>query len=226
LVTVLRGIEGLVELPEAVASKRDVAMALVDNGADPSIICEISKLQKFVPICQAADLGGVDMMKSMLDKGADINSETVPSSLLKITATGLAGNNGGKGYTPLIIALMNGKADVATFLIDKGASLKIGVHGLSILSSGSIICLGMAKNKTPLYWAIEMGDIDVIIKMGEKMTWKFNPDFTFRQLGTVKGDFGYGCKFGAKTSVSHSTYANNMGQKKSLNTYLQKDCNG
>jgi ankyrin repeat protein len=208
---------------EGKASKLAVVKMLIEKGADP----KLSATQKFpkgeavyYPICLAAQYGDTDLVTRMLDMGADINSATTTACLSMFNGTW-----GGEGYTPLIIAIMVENYPVAKLLVDKDADIKTGTNGYSIMETSlqDVKCLVSSKNKTPIYWAVEKNDMDLINKIADKMIWKFNPDFSFTVISDVSslnmGTYSVGCKKG-KEKLFPSAYAGELGNKEAAK-YLQ-----
>jgi len=198
------------------SSKLAVVKKLVESGADP----KISATQKFdkgsavyYPVCLAGQYGDVDLMTSMLNKGADINSTTTTACLSMYNGTW-----GGEGYTPLIIAIMVKNFEVAGFLVDQGADIKIGTTGYAIMETSleDVKCLVSSKNKTPIYWAVEKNDMTLVQKIADKMVWKFNPDFSYKVISDVSsinmGMYSVGCKKG-REKLFPNAYASEIGNK-------------
>jgi len=211
--------------PEGAPSKLEVVKKLVENGADP----KISAAQKFdkgeavyFPICLAAQYGDVDLVTNMLNKGADINSTTTTACLSMYNGTW-----GGEGYSPLIIAIMVKNYDIAKLLVDKEADIKTGTNGYSIMETAveDVKCLVSSKNKTPIYWAVEKNDMELIQKIADKMVWKFNPDFSFNVISDVSsvnmGTYSVGCKKG-KEKLFPSAYASEIGNKEASKYLISK----
>jgi len=201
---------------EGIPGKLAVVKRMVEKGAYPTI----SASQKFdkgeanyYPVCLAAQYGDVDLMNVMLDKGADINSATSTACLSMYNGTW-----GGEGYTPLIISIMVKNYPVAKFLIEKGADLKTGTTGFAIMETAvqDVKCLVSVKNKTPVYWAVEKDDMELVKLIADRMVWKFNPDFTFNVISDVSsvnmGTYSVGCKKG-KEKLFPSAYASELGNK-------------
>jgi ankyrin repeat protein len=140
-----------VSLGGGLLNKPEVTVALVNNGADVKVESEW-----YGPaIIQAAQLGSVDVLKAMLDKGANIN------------ATGKAftdTDNGAqiKNHTPLTAAAMKNHTEAVKFLLDKGANTT-GISGSII--SGS--CPAKLSDKSAIYFAIENKNIDMIKYIAE-----------------------------------------------------------
>lgn len=222
LVVALKGCNAT---PEGKSSKLEVVKKLLENGADP----KISAAQKFekgeaiyFPICLAAQYGDVDLVTNMLNKGADINSATTTACLSMYNGTW-----GGEGYTPLIIAIMVKNYEVARYLVEKDADIKTGTNGYSIMETAleDVKCLVSSKNKTPIYWAVEKNDMDLIQKIAAKMVWKFNPDFSFNVISNVSsvnmGTYSVGCKKG-KEKLFPSAYASEIGNKDASKYLISK----
>lgn len=196
----------------------ELSKGMIRHGADAVSVQEVmyGKIKvPYHPICAAAEFADLELMQMIIGKGADINVD-VQTRALGITVvmdTDYGGNVtwGGDGYTPLIIAIMSGHIDVANLLLDSGASIRKGSSGTAILKTKFHLlnCLTIIKNKTPIYWAVEQDDMALVERIGKAMEWKFNPDFTIKQLETG-GFAGWKCKkFKAKQSPS--SYAAEVG---------------
>jgi ankyrin repeat protein len=202
--------------------KLDLAKVMVKYGADvvSESVAEMGKRKvKSYPICAAAEFADGELMQMILDKKPDINV-SVETIALGVTMDSDYGGNitfGGDGYTPLIIAIMSGHTDVASLLLDAGASVKIGSSGIAVLKSKAFFlnCLTEISNKTPIYWAVEQPDLALVEKIAEKMEWKFNPDFTIKQYGPKDaiGTLIVQCA-SFKKKQSPSIYATTVGNSK------------
>ncbi len=209
--------------PEGKPSKLEVVKKLVELGADPKISAtqKLGKYDvKYQPICLAAEFGDKELMEKILEKGADINTTTETGSL-----TTYNGTWGGEGYTPLIIAIMIGNFEIANLLVDKGANIKIGSSGFALLDikdSDNKATIS-TKNKTPIYWAIDKGDMEIIKKISDKMDWSFNPDFSFKAFeGDLVMQTGWGpLKLKGKNDLSPSMYADIIGNKEAKKFLLK-----
>mgnify|MGYP001199968395 CR=1 FL=1 len=208
--------------------KISIAKMLLQNGADPKTTINYHSgdktLAEIYPICQAAEVGNLELMKLMVEKGADINSRAKGMSLMNISNL-----TGGENYTPLNLALANRKADVATYLIEKGADINIGVEGSvavrpqNIPDNVDLYCLVMVTKKTPIYWAIEAGSMEVVKLLAEKMLWKFNPDYTVKSTGGYvdHGGIRYSC-ITYKDKYNPSMWAIEAGQKEIAGFLMSK----
>ena len=209
--------------PEGKPSKLEVVKKMVELGADPKMMAS-QKMDKgsieYFPICLAAEFGDVALMTSVLEKGADINTTAQTNAL-----TTYNGTWGGEGYTPLIIAIMVGNIELANFLLDKGADIKIGSSGFALLDIANSENKApiSTKNKTPIYWAIDRGNLELIQKISEKMDWSFNPDFSFKAFeGDLVMQTGWGpLKLKGKNELSPAMYADIIGNKEAKK-YLLK----
>jgi len=208
--------------------KISIAKQLIQNGADPKIAINYHSgektLAEIFPICQAAEVGDLELMKMIIEKGADINTRAKGMSLMNIQNL-----TGGENYTPLNLSLANGKPDIAAYLIEKGADINIGVEGYvavkpqNIPDNIDLHCLVSVTKKTPIYWAIEVGSMDVVKLLAEKMLWKFNPDYTVKTLGgsVSQGVITYNC-ITYKDKYSPSAWALEVGQKEIAGFLLSK----
>ena len=197
--------------------KLDLSKAMVRSGADAiaESVIEIGKRKlKSYPICAAAEFADVELMQMILDKKPDINV-SVETAALGVTVDADYGGNvtfGGDGYTPIIIAIMSGRTDVAKLLLNAGANIKIGSSGIAVLKTKFFLlnCLTEIKNKTPIYWAVEQEDMTLVEQIADKMEWKYNPDFTIKQYESGTIIPGMKCaKF--KKKQSPSLYAVTVG---------------
>ncbi|MBN2174161.1 MAG: ankyrin repeat domain-containing protein [Bacteroidales bacterium] len=220
LVVALKGCNAT---PEGKPGKMDVVNSLIENGADPKLAA-IQKMEKgsieYFPICLAAEFGDVDMMSRMIDKGADINTGAKTNTLSFYNGTW-----GGEGYTPLIIAIMINNFELANFLLDQGADIKIGSSGFALLdiADSENKATISTKNKTPIYWAIDKGDMDLIKKISDKMDWSFNPDFSYKAYeGDLVMQTGWGpLKLKGKNDLSPAMYADIIGNKEAKKFLLK-----
>jgi len=205
--------------------KSFIAKALIALGADPKITAKVKfpkSIVEYIPICQAAEAGDVELMKLMLDKGCDINANGT-SAALSISNDSW----GGDGYTPLNIAIMSGKPAVAAFLVDRGADINIGTNGYAIMKMQAppqarvagvpeLECNVVLEKKTPIYWAIENGDLSLINKIGEKMLWKYNSFYKINIKSggkrSIDGSKEYKCTDIKSPSTRPSQYADDMGK--------------
>ncbi len=161
------------------------ARLLAANGADVKtpVVIFMPKLS-YHPVCLAAERGDAELVRLMIEKGADVNVVAEPSALL-----GNSGITKCEGLTPLNIALMFGKADAAKQLLAAGADPKAGVSGyvnVSIrLGSGDAEpVLHEVKNKSAIFYAVELGDTDLINAVGEKIGWELPAKFKISAFKT------------------------------------------
>ncbi|MES2620435.1 MAG: ankyrin repeat domain-containing protein [Bacteroidota bacterium] len=146
-----------VALSAGMGSKKDVMVALINNGADVKIVHDV-----YGPVIfQAAQTGLVEVVKAMVDKGADLNMEGK-----------FFGQSEGallKGYTPLSIAALYDRLDLVKYLLSAGAKSNQGVEGKFINPKTN--CFSHVTDKTAIYYAIENGNMEMVkamVESGEK----------------------------------------------------------
>jgi len=195
------------------SGKLAAAKVLMNKGANPKIngTQTIGSIKvTYIPICLAAQQGDVELIEKIINAGADINSNANTNSLINAE-----GSWGGNGYTPIIISIMSKNYDVAKFLLNKNADLTIGTNGYAIWETSfeNLKCLVEVKNKTPIYWAVEKDNMDIVSMIADKMTWKINPDFTYNVVtNATSTQYNVGCKKG-KSKLMPSKYASEIGNK-------------
>jgi ankyrin repeat protein len=193
------------------AKKTGLAKALLAAGADPkrsSRVVLAGKEVEYIPINLAAEIGDVEILKTMLGTGADINANATSAAL-----SAFGGTWGGDGYTPLIISIMSDRLEAAKYLLEQGADIKTGSNGYSIIEASfneKIKCTVSVTNKTPIYWAVEKNSLELVEAIAKKMTWEFNPDFTIKVI--AGGGEGFIC-VKEKKKIRPSAYAGDIGNK-------------
>lgn len=141
-------------LAGGVGNKKEVMLALLNNGADFKI--EDPKFGKCFTL--AAKTGVVEVVEAMLAKGADMG-ET--SKILDLTI-----GQSLKGATPIIAATMHNHLEMVKFLVSKGASIKEDAEGFSYnMYTG---CATGVKNKSAIYFAIDNQNMEMIKYMVEE----------------------------------------------------------
>jgi len=129
-------------------NKKEVLLALIANGADVKVVSEW-----YGPaIFQASTIGFPEVVKAMVEKGADINAE---GAFFAQTEGALL-----KGYTPITIAAYKDHLDLVKYLIGAGAKTGEGVEGKFFNSKTK--CLTKVTDKTAIYYAIENGNLDMV----------------------------------------------------------------
>ena len=132
---------------------KEIMLALINNGADVKLVSE-----GYGPlIFQACQAGIVEVVKAMVEKGADINTE---GSFFGQTEGALL-----KGYTPLTIAAYKDNLELVKYLIGAGAKSDIGVEGKFFNSK--TLCLTKVSDKTAIYYSIENGNLSMVKFMVE-----------------------------------------------------------
>jgi ankyrin repeat protein len=193
--------------------KADLALGLLKAGADPKAKAEVKlgpQTVVYAPLNLAAENGTLEIVTAMVEKGADLNFGAQSAAI-----GGYDGTWGGDGYTPLVIAIAKGNYDIAHFLVDKGADLSIGSNGFTILKNKKmkLECLASVSKKLPIYYAVEGTDLPLVQKIADKMTWKFNPEYTIQQWGgggRKEGTVRVSCDFGRR-KIAPSDWAKQMG---------------
>ena len=178
LVIALKGLNpGEGEKPTKLA----IAKGLIKHGADPKLaaIWDYGDGETtWRPICTAAEYGDVELIKMFLDAGVDINTSTETINL-----SVFEGVWGGEGYTPLIISIMFNNLEVAKFLVDQGADLINGTEGNTFLygehEGEEIKCFADVEDKTPIYWALEKYDLELVMKIADKIAGESHPTFSY-----------------------------------------------
>ena len=133
-------------LGSGLGNKEDVMLALIANGA------EVKMESKWGGplILQAAQCGFASVVKAMVEKGVDINTEG---------ACWTDADNGAqiRNFTPLTAATCKNRFEVVKYLLTAGAD----THGIS----GSIVagsCPAKLSNKSPIYFAIENKNMEMV----------------------------------------------------------------
>jgi uncharacterized protein len=113
----------------------DVVKAFIEAHADLTATTK----QGFTAIHFAARLGDLESVKLLLAAGVDVNilTHTAEGSTNRVSSfLGIAKSQGALGYTPLLVAVVRGRVDLALYLLDHGADPN-----------------NIAAGFTPLHWA-------------------------------------------------------------------------
>jgi len=210
-------------------TKQSIAKGLIKYGADPKLTCEWdygAGESTWIPICTAAEYGDLELIKIMLEKGADINSSTVTTNLSMLAKEAVTDATwGGEKYTPLIISIMFNNLGVASYLVDQGADLVIGSEGYAFIYvshkdlDAPFRCFATVEEKTPIYWAVEHNDMDLVKKIADKIANTDHPNFEYEIIAGATPDkieggrfnYNYMCPTGEDYEKTPSEYAARAG---------------
>lgn len=112
----------------------EVVKALIEAHAD----LKANSKQGFTAIHFAARVGDLESVKLLVAAGVDVNILTQAEGVANRVTNqlGIAKTQGTIGYTPLLVAVVRGRVDLALYLLDHGADPNI-----------------LAAGYTPLHWA-------------------------------------------------------------------------
>jgi len=203
-------------------AKIDVGKVLVNKGANVNASSTMTGSNwTYYPICLATEIGDMDLVKLLVEKGAALDNQVRSSTITLFSSYASLMGNGGEGYTATIIGILKGDTDAVTFLIEKGADLTVGAQGFATLESGKegLKCLTTVKNKTPIYWAVERGDDAMIDIIATHLVDVRLPEYQVRQwsdVGSAKAntdEWKWHCVQFKKLAYSPSEYAELIGNK-------------
>ncbi len=133
----------------------NVMLALIKNGADVKIESAV-----YGPlIFQAAQTGSVEVIKAMVEKGVDLNTDGKFFAQSDALLT---------GYTPLTIAALKNHLELVKYLISAGVKTDKGVEGKFLHDKTK--CLTKVSDKTAIYFAIENGNLEMVKFMAESQS--------------------------------------------------------
>jgi len=194
--------------------KVDVAKAFVQAGADVNYIHPTNKKDA---VSFAVELGDLELLKMLVEKGADVNHETWDLD----EATG----SFCKGFTALSRATIYNHYDCAAYLIESGCEIKEGISGyfiqvmynkkgkIMIDYSGAIpkplVCRYKLKKKTPVYFAIENQNMALVELLATSYKWYGNHSMEMAAQGSNKEQKAV-CN-GQAGKFTQSKYAKSMG---------------
>jgi len=161
VVLVYMGRQGSVALHEAVADGNVTEVRrLLDRGVSPSAShrvlgvpdVNVKMIRKEVAFLEAASKGHTEIVRLMLDRGADIELKnewgrtalTFSAQNDRLDTTSLLIERGAdvmaadeKGFTPLIWAAMSGSPEMVALLLEAGATDRAGPGGRTALSTAA-----------------------------------------------------------------------------------------
>jgi ankyrin repeat protein len=180
--------------------KPDLAKGLLTAGADAKIPFKFKSITKY-PITYAAYLGDADVMKLVLEKGADFDVE---SWEIDEFSDGYS-----KGFTPLLISVMKNHLDCAKVLIEKGAKPTEGIEGH--MRVPSIDCTFRVKNKSAMYFAIENNNPAMVQLMMDSFSFWSNHKLEIKAPINKQNYNGERCNFLAGGEYLPGMYAKKLG---------------
>jgi hypothetical protein len=67
--------------------------------------------------------------------------------------------------------------------VENGADLRIGASGTSYVETTrkNLFCVVKIENKTPIYWAIEKGDLELVEAIAARLEGNYNKAFRIKQ---------------------------------------------
>jgi ankyrin repeat protein len=128
-------------------SHYDLAKYLLDRGADPNIVNKNGRAALFVAVdvhdadrsprparVETNKLTSLDMIKLLVDRGANINQQLTGSAAVPKFAQDLGSKTLAAGGTPLMRAARSADVELVQYLLDHGANPKLaGNDGLTAL---------------------------------------------------------------------------------------------
>jgi len=180
--------------------KPELAKGLLAAGADVTLPYKFKSITKY-PITYAAYLGDAEIMKLILEKGADYSVETWEIDEFS--------GDYSKGFTPLLIAVMNNHLDCVKSLIDKGAKPEEGINGH--MHVPGIDCTFRVKNKSAIFFAIENNNPAMVQLMLDSFSFWSNHTLILKAPVNDKNYNGERCNFLAGGEFRPGMYAKKLG---------------
>jgi ankyrin repeat protein len=147
----------------------DLAQYLLDRGADPNVVNKNGRAALFVAVdvhdadrsprparVETNKLTSMDMIKLLVDRGANINQQLTGSAAVPKFAQDLGSKTLAAGGTPLMRAARSADVELVHYLLDHGANPKLaGNDGLTALmvaagTGGSPAEMTLAKESKTL----------------------------------------------------------------------------
>ena len=176
----------------------DAAKKAIEDGANLDPVCDFDTVCK--PLAKAAHEGDMEMIKFLLDNGADINGFSAYDETPLIYAIGNGQQEAAKylveaggdvnlsssfGATPFIGAVSSGDIELATLMLKKGAD--VNRHYLELNSNATA---GDTADR-PLEGAIKSGRpelVALLLKSGADVSLKGEGGMTMLDAAKAKGD--------------------------------------
>lgn len=189
-------------------NKAPLMKTLIDAGAN------VNQADKMgvTPIMYAAVRNSMDAIEVLLNAGVDIN-KTFKWYDEKLKADM-------KDFTLLSMAASQKNVELVKYLIGKGAKCTIATHGIFPVATSNGVCLTQVKNKYPINYATETGNIDVVKAIVEGCNLS-TVSFTWEQFEIKPFGKGTGC-FGGGKFVRASDFAKKLGQT-AIYDYLREN---
>lgn len=197
--------------------KVDLAKAMIKAGAD---VKYMNPKLKRDAVASAAELGDLELLKMLVERGADVTLETW--DLDKETGSFC------KGFTALARAVIFDNYDCAVYLIDNGCKIREGISGYfakqAVSSIGGrplvgvfgdkLYCRYKMKAKTPIYFAIENGNMKMVELLATRFKWYSNHSMEMKAQvnSTADGSALKGACLAASGKFSPSRYAKALEQ--------------
>jgi ankyrin repeat protein len=218
LCQVLKG--AILSAEPTTTAKIDVGKMFIEKGADVNGSSTMTGSNwTYYPICLATELADMELIKMLVEKGANIDVQVQSSTITLFSNFASIMGNGGSGYTATIIGILKGHDEIVKYLVEQGADLTIGVEGFATLESGKegLKCLTTVKNKSPIYFAVEKSDMAVIDLIAANLMDIRLPEYQVRQWadrGSANAntdDWVYHCVKIKKLKYSPSEHAALVG---------------
>lgn len=188
-------------------NKASLIKTLIEAGANVNQ----SDKMGVSPIMYAATNNSREAIDLLLSAGVDINKTFVWYDAR------LKGNM--KDFTLLAMAATKNDVSLVKYLIGKGADCTIATHGTFPVATTGGVCLAIVKNKYPINYATESGNLELVQAIVEGCNLSTS-SFTWQQFN-VEVMKGTGCHASGKFTRA-SDYAKKLGHKE-IAEYLKEN---